>query len=395
MRATLCSSTLALSLFAAGCLGGVAPEDVGAARAPIIGGTLDTADPGVVLVFAQQPGSQSGSLCTGEVVSPHVVMTAAHCVSPSEVGQGAVFTVFTGDDFNQATQADLLPVKETHPNPNWDANNLPGGSDVGVVILQNATTIRPLPFNHAAMTQALVGQNVRFVGYGLDDALNQTGAGVKRVTSTVLSDYDTVKLHFTDGTHETCNGDSGGPAFMTLSGVETIVGVTSYGDPNCNQGGYDTRIDSVSTFVDGYVQTNDPSMTPPSSPPAGDGGSTPPASDPGSGDSSGSGSSAGQGQAAPGTTALAQIGDACRADADCATHTCGIGPVGTQVCVTAQSPNNATIGGCSVALGGPGGESASALLLVLFGLGGLLARRRYGNAGRGVSENGSGEEGRG
>lgn len=376
MRRMLASSGLALSLLASGCLG-APPAGVGSSSASIIGGTSDTGDPGVVLVFAQVPGAQSGSLCTGEVVSPHVVMTAAHCVSPDEVGQGAVFNVFTGNDFNQATQADLLPVAEAHPNPAWNASDLAAGNDVGVVILKNAITIAPLPFNHSAMAQTMVGQNVRFVGYGLDDAVNQTGAGVKRVTSTTLSDYDQVKLHFTDGTHETCNGDSGGPAFMTLGGVETIVGITSYGNPNCNQGGYDTRIDSVAPFVDGYVKANDPQMTPPSSSSGSNGGSTPPAAGQDGSGSQGAGSGdSSSGAATPPQTALAEIGQACRADADCASNACGIGQLGTQVCVTAQSPNHATLGGCSMTADGESGQPAALLLVFLFGLGGLLVRRR-------------------
>ena len=71
---------------------------------------------------------------------------------------------------------------------------------------------------------------MRFVGYGLDNATTQTGGGIKRATTTTLTDHTSLLLHFSDGTHETCNGDSGGPAFMTIGGRETIVGLTSYGD---------------------------------------------------------------------------------------------------------------------------------------------------------------------
>lgn len=375
--------TLLLPLLATGCIGGPGPG-IGDTDSPIIGGTLDTADPGVVLLFAQQPGAQSGSLCTAEVVSPHVVMTAAHCVSPTEVGAGAQFIVFTGSDFNQATQSQILSVKEAHPNPAWDPNNLPAGNDVGVAILDSATSITPLPFNHSAMTQVMVGQSVRFVGYGLDDATNQTGAGVKRTTSTQLSDYDDVKLHFSDGQHETCNGDSGGPAFMMLNGVATIVGVTSYGDVTCSQGGYDTRIDSVASFVDGYIQTNDPGQPAmPSDPGSSSSGSaTPPAS----GGSSEPGTSGGSTMPTePATAGAGQIGDRCQTDSDCASGACGVGNMGYQVCVPAQK-GNATYGGCSVALGGePAADGLAMTLLFLVGLGLLMVRRRSYRPVRGAS----------
>jgi uncharacterized protein (TIGR03382 family) len=73
-------------------------------------------------------------------------------------------------------------------------------------------------------------------------------------------------VNFTDPNHGTCNGDSGGPAFMTLGGVEVIVGITSFGDSNCTQGS-DTRVDVFGTFVDTYVQMFDPVATPPPPPP--------------------------------------------------------------------------------------------------------------------------------
>jgi V8-like Glu-specific endopeptidase len=366
-----------LGVLAAGCMG---PLQVGESSSGIIGGTTDTADPGVVLLFAQQPGSTSGSLCTAEIISPHVVLTAAHCVSPAEVGAGAQFIVYTGPDFNNQVQADTLQVSETHPNPAWDANNLPGGHDVGVAILAQATTITPLPFNASPMAQTMVGQSVRFVGYGLDNATAQTGAGVKRQTTTMLSDYDNVKLHFADGTHETCNGDSGGPAFMMMGGVETIVGTTSYGDVNCAAGGYDTRVDAENAFITGYVKQFDPGTmtTPPSNPPT-----NPPATNPPSSGSPGSGSPPTSetpgGPSSPPSKhdGSAQLGDKCATDADCASHTCGIGTSGGMVCVSAGAGNNGTLGGCAMS-GGADGSAMTLLALALLALAGF--RRAWARA---------------
>ena len=157
----------------------------------IIGGTPDTGDSAIVLLYMTVPGQSGGSLCTGEVISPHVVLTAAHCTGGEDPSvTNAVWRVYLGPDFSKATTADMLAVKEAHYDPKFDINNLPGGSDVGVAILQNAlpSTIVPLPLNRAAMAGTLDGQPIRFVGYGLDNATAQTGAGVKRTTTTTLSD---------------------------------------------------------------------------------------------------------------------------------------------------------------------------------------------------------------
>src|SRR5512146_2076920 len=88
------------------------PASIGEAPSAIVGGTSDSTDGSVVLVVYEQ--GQSASLCTGEVLSAHVVMTAAHCVSPAVIGTGGTFHVYLGNNINQATPAQLLAVKETH-----------------------------------------------------------------------------------------------------------------------------------------------------------------------------------------------------------------------------------------------------------------------------------------
>src|SRR5258706_8761507 len=167
-------TTWVLLSFLGGCVGGVVDGPEPEATSEIIGGTTDTGDPSVVLLFAQAAGSQYGSLCTASVIAPRVVLTAAHCVAPSEVGAGATFSVFLGNDFNGSGQ--WLDVSETHYDTAFSANNLGGGHDVGIAILKNAVALTPLAYNRTTPS-ALVGQAVRLVGYGVNNGSAQTGAG--------------------------------------------------------------------------------------------------------------------------------------------------------------------------------------------------------------------------
>ena len=277
MLADVRRSALVLMLALGGCAG--APIGTGVVSEDIIGGVTDTSDVGVVLLYISVPGQQGGELCTGEVVSPHVVLTAAHCAGGEDPSiTNASWRVYLGPDFGQATTANMLPAASAHYHPSFNSSDLGGGNDVGVVIMQNAlpSYITPLPYNRASM-DSLDGRTVRFVGYGLDNATTQTGGGIRRQTTTTLTDHTALLLHFADGTHETCNGDSGGPAFMNLGGQEIIVGLTSYGDVACADGGYDTRVDTFADWIDGWVAQADPGFlsTPPS--PAG-GSQTPPTS---------------------------------------------------------------------------------------------------------------------
>jgi V8-like Glu-specific endopeptidase len=245
---------LVLGLF--GCAAEKAPPAAPAAAEnaePIIGGETDPGDPSVVAVYAQQVGATSGFLCTGSVIAPTVVLTAAHCVSASETGADARFVVLTANDLNKRGGGLQLAVKEVHANPRWKANDLEGGHDEGIVILEQPTTLAPLPFNQMPLGASAAGAALRIVGYGLDDGVDQTGAGVKRQAVTKLGQVGDALIEVGDHAKGTCNGDSGGPAFMKLGGVETIVGTTSYGDETCSEGGYDARVDIDLDFITPFL----------------------------------------------------------------------------------------------------------------------------------------------
>src|SRR5689334_7904067 len=90
---------------------------------PIIGGEVDPADQSVVLVVAQEPSSTKATLCTGSVVSPRVVLTAAHCLDPRLIGAGATFRLFLGQDITQAAPSQVRAVASTRIDPAFDPND--------------------------------------------------------------------------------------------------------------------------------------------------------------------------------------------------------------------------------------------------------------------------------
>jgi uncharacterized membrane protein YgcG len=130
----------------------------------------------------------------------------------------------------------------------------------------------PLPYNRTALPQTMVGSPARIVGYGITDGSDTMGttAGTRRTAPTTLAHLSDLFVGLQDGSHGICEGDSGGPAFMTLNGVETIVGVTSFGFTNCPltadaqalaegfEAGNDTRIDTYASFIDPWVLQFDP-----------------------------------------------------------------------------------------------------------------------------------------
>ncbi|HET9955122.1 MAG TPA: trypsin-like serine protease [Polyangiaceae bacterium] len=222
---------------------------------PIIGGAVDTGDPSVVAIFSHPRNSYYGSLCTGSVIAPRVVLTAAHCLDPRVAGSGNVVDVYRGTSLNSATR---LAVSSVAFDPAFDPDNLDRGHDVGVVILSQATTLKPLPFNRDPNTAPKQGSTVRIVGYGSSTHAD-SGAGTKRSVSTTVGGVSSSFLLIGGSNQQTCHGDSGGPAFQNINGVETLVGLTSFGMDRsqtnvCFGGGYDTRVEQVLGFIDKYLQ---------------------------------------------------------------------------------------------------------------------------------------------
>ncbi len=163
---------------------------------------------------------------------------------------------------------DFLKVQATDWDMAFDQNHPENGHDVGIVALTTATMITPIPYNRSAMTQAMVGQSARFVGYGITSGTDTMGttAGTRRSAPTTLASLDSLLLGFQDGNHGICEGDSGGPAFMTINGKELIVGITSFGLQGCPltspqagiEAGNDTRVDIYADFIDKHVIQYDP-----------------------------------------------------------------------------------------------------------------------------------------
>jgi secreted trypsin-like serine protease len=210
----------------------------------IIGGTTDPGDPSVLAIFVHAPGASSGSLCTGTVIGPHTVLTAAHCVSPALVGTGQVFELLSGTTLSLPG----IVASSTTFDPAFDVNNLFAGHDIGII-----HTAAALPFASLAIAPVALAAPVRLVGYGSNTHAN-TGSGTKRQVTTTIVAASGVLIQDGNSNMQTCHGDSGGPAFQTVGGAQVVVGVTSFGQDAsatsvCFNGGFHVRVDSELGFI--------------------------------------------------------------------------------------------------------------------------------------------------
>lgn len=276
----------------------------------ITGGEPDAGrHPNVALVLFYQPDGRFR--CTGTLVSPTVVLTAAHCTfqdvgsvavtfdqdialdatesavnvprACDDPGTGTSATGFTGGLCSSpggvaggAYAGDLTWVTGTaltHPDYS-DFTDTANWNDTGVIVLDQPVAltpaaIAPVGYLDAYRQPALNRTTFGVVGYGTEVRPNTDGPQtptpqsfplIRRTTTSPGQKLTPQILQLNGNINDnrggggTCFGDSGGPVFHTAAnGVTVLVADTSYGyTNNCRYlGGYQ-RLDipSVHGWLD-------------------------------------------------------------------------------------------------------------------------------------------------
>jgi len=276
------------------------------AHAAIVGGTA--AAPGSLpwLAFiAYKVGNGSYEVCTGTVVAPNLVLTAAHCAETLPAGvldNASGFLVVTGSlDWTDTATRQVSAVKEvvTHAASTYTTTSPSGATgmnvigDAALLVLATPTTAAPITLATGSNLSFLdAGTAAEIAGWGLTNAADptslppglQVAQTVVQPTSYCLSDVSSfnaaAQLCATDATHGTataCHGDSGGPLVVQAPDATWIqVGITSSGLNNCDPmlPGYFTRVDYIDSWVQNWIAalpppapTSTPAPATPSAPP--------------------------------------------------------------------------------------------------------------------------------
>lgn len=194
-------------------------------------------------------GDGLSNSCTATLVTPDVVVTAAHCVwghrgptSPSRVRFGI------GPDM--AVPMHALSVAAIHVHPAYAEQRGDARYDIALLKLTAPATavmpsLVPIPINREPLGATLVGAQIQAVGYGMTDP--EDGSNTRKFWTTEEVVGVTAIDIVVDGKGRSavCFGDSGGPLLhVSADGLVRVHGILSWGDPTCLDRDHFGRVDT-------------------------------------------------------------------------------------------------------------------------------------------------------
>jgi len=234
MRCSLIK-TLSLITLLWGCADIAGDADLEATD-KIINGQAENGVPQAVRLMV---GTQAG--CTGTLITPSVVLTAAHCIQYD--GGPTQYTHI--DVVVNGQTIESVNVSSQIMHSSWvSPNSLNDGVDIALLYLTQAvTSTGPMGIDRMPPSQ-YVSTTGKVVGFGRTDNLDPNSGGTKNSVVLNITGYedDISELHpiprkymytlsSTDNvTRSACMGDSGGP--LLKNGV---AGVASYVDTNADR----------------------------------------------------------------------------------------------------------------------------------------------------------------
>ena len=199
-------------------------------------------------------GNEVGFCCTGTLIAPNVVVSAAHC----PVQSGCDKRIFIGA--NLAGPGRVVDVAQSVVHPEYPKSRL--YDDLVVLIL--AEPVEDVAPRKIASAEPLSSaRTTRLVGFGYTDFAGTTGYGQRRFVDVGKASDDPdygarPETEFVAGAvgldKDSCRGDSGGPAYIDVDGEWLLAGatsrVTSIAPRPCGDGGIYTRVHAYVDWIE-------------------------------------------------------------------------------------------------------------------------------------------------
>jgi secreted trypsin-like serine protease len=224
----------------------------------IVGGGAPSTD-GVARSVVTIVGSR-GNFCTGAVIAPRIVLTAAHCVQP-----GSDYKIV---EYGADKQPSLQDVKSVAIHPGFNMQTMlahRATADVALLQLGAPAKGKASAALGAPTIPIQVGGHFTIAGIGVTVRGDGKSGGAIRVAGLVATGKPgTLQIRLVDpvgqGTRDglgACTGDSGAPVFEDKQTGPAIIGVVSWSTgPNGSAGcGGLTGVTPLTLYRDWLVQT--------------------------------------------------------------------------------------------------------------------------------------------
>jgi secreted trypsin-like serine protease len=243
--------------------------------------------------------SKFNAICTGSLIAPNVVLTAAHC-APDKASDLKIIFSNDIDYVLNSREPDIqaefvLSATDFKVSKAWDPNNETIEIDTGDIALIKFRGTIPAGFKPATMllddSKLKKGDMITVAGFGVDTVtttpidtkkvkdideaiaygeiicdenqqgkkfncmqIESRGEGILRVTEAPIASIQETEFRLDEKKAGTCNGDSGGPAYVKMNGQLFLLGVTSRGSELCNDTGVYTNAVSYKTWINDTIK---------------------------------------------------------------------------------------------------------------------------------------------
>jgi secreted trypsin-like serine protease len=259
-------------ILAALCLLAVAAIPASGSAAPaastsVIGGSQ--AFPGEFPYVAYVEETRRRISCSGSVVAPRVILTAAHCVTDERGAKfpAAGFGVITGTTDLRSPESQVSRVTRVLADPQFSFNAPKYGfGDAALLQLETPTTAEPVPLATGGESRSSIrtGTKAYVAGYGL------TRPGARDISPTLIWAKLVIEgtrceglvgrlcaIDFPKAVSGTCHGDSGGPLLVKGRSGFVQLGIIHAGFGHCSprRANLFTRIDSVGKWLRNQIKS--------------------------------------------------------------------------------------------------------------------------------------------